>query len=165
LDPILGHRGHLRGGDHLRVHADLNRLEDVPAGQIDRRSLLERERDLRLIRRDQGVHHPLHVPAGEVVDLEIVDREIQTSLPPGNQRIHDGRRIHLSETHAEQGEERDSHTRRERPDPEAYWDEPEEDDEEDEGDEDQRQHQAETQGGLVHVLAFLVGSQESGVTV
>jgi hypothetical protein len=101
LDAVLGHRGHLRRSDDLGVHADLHRLEYVAPGQVDRRRLLEVERDPRFVGRDQRPYHSVDAPASEIVRFECIDRQDETRLVGIDERVHDVRRVHLPEPHAE----------------------------------------------------------------
>ena len=150
LDAVLGHRRHLGGRDHLGIDAHLHRLEDIAAGQVDRRRLLVGERDSRLVGGDEGVDHPLHVAPGEEVTLQVVGAELNPRLVRADQRQHDGPGIDPAKAHAEQGEERHPDTGKEGGQPEPEWDELEEDDQNDDGDEDQRHHHPEAQHRLIH---------------
>jgi hypothetical protein len=105
LNTVLGHGGHLGCGDHLGVYADLDRFKHVAPGQVDRRRLLESERDLGFVSGNERVHHPLHIAAGEVMDLQIVDGEIESRLSGSNERIDNRRRIHLPESHSKECQE------------------------------------------------------------
>jgi hypothetical protein len=79
LNPVFGHRRHFRSGDDLRIHAHLDRFEHVAPRQIDGGCLLEVERDTGLVGRDEGIHHPAHIAAGEKVALEVVGSELDAA--------------------------------------------------------------------------------------
>src|SRR4029077_21290196 len=116
--------------------------------------LLERERDLRFVRRDECVHYPLYVAALQEMDLQLVDRHLEPSLPRGDQRVDDRRRAHLPEAHPEQGEERDVNPGRERPDPQTDRDEPQKYGDHDDREKDEREDQTRAyRRVVVHVPA------------
>ncbi len=154
LNPILGHRRDLGGGDHLGIDADLHRLEDVTPGKVDRRRLLERKRDAGLVGRDEGIDHPGDVAPGEVMRLQLVDAERQAGLGGGDQWIDDAGRIDLAEPHPDQRHERDSHTRGRRPDPQPDRDVAEKDDERQEGEDEQNQQCGESSRFFGHELCI-----------
>ena len=56
LNAVLGHGGHRRRIDHLRVDGHLYGLEDVAAREVDGRSHLEIEQDIGLLGRDQRMN-------------------------------------------------------------------------------------------------------------
>ena len=83
LNPITGDRidgGSGHGGrrhvDDLGVHRGADRFLDIPTRQIDGAGSIVGELDIGLTGRDQGLHHPLHIPAGKIVRLELVGRQI-----------------------------------------------------------------------------------------
>ena len=68
------------GFDDLRGDGHLHRLEHVTAREVNRASLLERHRDVRALRRNQGVNHAVNVAAGEEVRFQLGDVQTQTRL-------------------------------------------------------------------------------------
>src|SRR5690606_29832728 len=75
--------------------------------------------------------------------------EVQARLGGGDERQHDVTRVHASESHPEEVEEREAHTRGERRNPQPDGDEPRHDDDEENTEYDDDQGAAEE--NLFHV--------------
>jgi hypothetical protein len=78
LDAVLGHAvDRLASGtgvgtrNDLGIDAGLHGLEDVAAGQVDRRGPLVRQRDVGAVGGDQGADHVRDVAAGQVMGLQV----------------------------------------------------------------------------------------------
>jgi len=87
--------------------AHLHGLADVAPRQINRCRALERERDVRLVRRDKRLHHAEHLAAREKVRFKLVGRNVDTRLHRRNLGLHDEFRRHLAEAHEDDAQKPD----------------------------------------------------------
>ena len=96
----------------------VTRLEHIAPGQIDCRSALERKGNVRLVRRDQCVHHAHDVATGEVVRFEVVEGNVQSRLYGTDARVDHRPGRHSSQSHAHERRQPDVCARGPRCDPE-----------------------------------------------
>ena len=118
LDAVLCDRRDDRCLDDLRIDAHLHRLQDVAPREVDGRAALERQRDLRAVRRDQRVDHLVDIAAREIMRLELVDLHVEPRLVRLDERQDDRRRRHAAHPHADERQDAHIHIRGQRGDPE-----------------------------------------------
>jgi hypothetical protein len=104
FDPVLGDARDHRGLDDLGVHRHANGFQRVTPGKVDGRGLLEGQGDLRAVGGDQRLHHPLDVPASQVVRLQLVRRDVDAGLDRCDQRQDDLLLRHFAQAHPDQRE-------------------------------------------------------------
>ena len=119
LNAVLRDCGDDGGFDDLRGDGHLHRLEHVTAREVNRARLLERHRDVRALRRNQGVNHAVHVAAGEEVRFQLGDVQPQTRLVRLNQRLHEAVRLDVANLHADERAHRHMHPAGQRGNPQS----------------------------------------------
>ena len=120
LDTVFRHGRHGRGVDDLRVDRHLHRLEHVAARQVDRRSHLEVELNIGLLRRNERMDDIGNVAARQEMRLQLVGIERKPCLRTLDHRRDDHRRRHLAPAHQNQLQQADSDARNQRREPQSH---------------------------------------------
>ena len=120
LDTVFRHGRHGRGVDDLRVDRHLHRLEHVAARQVDRRSHLEVELNIGLLRRDERMDDIGNVAARQEMRLQLVGIERKPRLRTLDHRRDDHRGRHLAPAHQNQLQQADSDARNQRREPQSH---------------------------------------------
>jgi hypothetical protein len=102
LASISRHPGNDGRVDDFRIHSHLDRFQDILSGQIDRSGLYERQRDLRPMRGDQGIDDLVDVASGEVMCLQLIQRNRKACLTCGDQGQYDAILRNPSQPHTDQ---------------------------------------------------------------
>ena len=155
LDAVDGHGGDHRGFDDLGVDAHLHRFQHVAAGQVDGGGPLEGQRYIGALGGDQGVDHPVHVAAGQIVGLQLGHGRIQTGLFRLDQRVHDLGGGDPAQAHADEVEDAHLGTGGQGGDPQAHRDEAQQNEEGDEDDEDDGDGGDQSSGQIGHNYLLL----------
>ena len=113
--------------DNLRCNADLDGLQHIASCQVNGGGLREPQVDVRFIGGDECCDDATDAPTGEVVRLEIIEREAESCLRGVNLRFHDGLRRYAPQAHRHQIKNAHLHARGDGGNPQSDWDEPCED--------------------------------------
>ena len=110
--------------DHLGVDAGPHRVDHIAPGQIDGGRAVKVQIDAGAVSGDDGVNHTHHVAAGQVMRLEPggghagLPADVQARLRRHDLGLDDDSGIHLTETHADQADDRHVRPRHEGLEPE-----------------------------------------------
>src|SRR5690606_1034051 len=107
LDAVLGDGGDVRRLDDARVDGHAHGVQHVAAGEVDGGGPVEGQRDARLVGGDEGVHHPIHVPTGQVVGFELVLVHLDAGLVRFDERQDDPVGWHAAQPHRNEAYEAD----------------------------------------------------------
>ena len=117
LDAVRRHGRDNRRLDDLRIDTHLHCVEHIAPREVNCRCALEWEGDLRAMRRDQRIHHLVHITACEIVRLELVDAHIQPRLIRLDERQNNAARRNAAQAHPDQRDNADRDICRDRRDP------------------------------------------------
>ena len=106
LDTVFGNGCHRRRVNDLGVDRCLHSLEHVAAGEVDSRGGLEVKVHVSLVGTDKGVDDTADMAACQIVGLQVVLFQLQTSLAGGNHVAYDDCWRHLTEAHENKLHER-----------------------------------------------------------
>ena len=95
----------------------LERFEHVTPRQVDGRRPLPLQRNLRTLGRDHGQRHLLDAAARQIVRLHLVDGQRQAGLACAHEVRHDDARLNPHQPHADERDDREWDSGRDRADP------------------------------------------------